>query len=63
MVHRSLHIKDRWRRIGMLEAGQTQTVIVRRFGINQSQVSRLSGNYRQTNDVTDRLRSERPRLS
>ena len=47
----------------MWEAGRTQSVIARRFGINQSQVSRFIAKYRQTNDVTDRLRSGRPRLS
>ena len=47
----------------MYKAGQTQTVIARQIGINQSQVSRLIANYRQTNDVTDRPRTGRPRLS
>lgn len=63
MVHHTLKNKDHWRIVGMWEAGQTQTVFARRFGINQSQVSRLIAKYRQTNDVTDRPRSGRPRLS
>ena len=32
-------------------------------GINQSQVSRLIAKFRQTNDVTDRPRPGRPRIS
>ena len=47
----------------MWEAGQTQTVIARQIGLNQSQVSRLIAKYRQTNDVTDRPRPGRPRIS
>ena len=35
----------------------------REIGINQIQVSRLIAKYRQTNDVTDRPRPGRPRLS
>ena len=53
MVHHTLQNKDRWRIIGMWEAGQTQTVIARQIGINQSQVSRLIAKYRKTNDVTE----------
>ena len=41
----------------MCDAGQTQTVIARRFGINQSQVSRFIAQKRQTNDDTNRPRS------
>ena len=63
MVHHTLQNKDRWCIIGMCEAGQTQTVITRQIGINQSRVSRLIAKYRQTNDVTDRPRPGRPRLS
>ena len=55
--------KDRWRIIGMWEAGQTQTVIARQIVINQSHVSRLIAKYRLTNDVTDRPRPGRPRIS
>ena len=47
----------------MWEAGQTQTVIARPIGINQSQVSRLIAKCGQTNDVTDRPTPGRPRLS
>ena len=47
----------------MWEAGQTQTVIARQIGVYQSPVSRLIAKYRQTNDVTDRPRLGRPRLS
>ena len=47
----------------MWEAGQTQTVIARQIGINQSQVSRLIATYRQTNDVTGRPRPGRHCLS
>ena len=46
-----------------LEAGQTQTVIAKQIGINQSQVSRLIAKCRQTNDVTDRLQPRRPIIS
>ena len=63
MEHHTLQNKDRWHIIGMWEAGQTQTVIARQFGINQSQVSQLVAKYRQTNDVTDRQRPVRPRIS
>ena len=64
MVHHTLQFKDRWRIIGMWEAGQTQTVIIfRQIGINQSKISRLIAKYRQTNDVTDRPRPGRPRIS
>ena len=69
MVHHTLQNKDRWRIIGMWEAGQTQTVIARQIGINQSLVSRLIAKYlsiakyRQTNAVTDRPRAGRQRLS
>ena len=62
MVHHTLQNKDRWRITGMWEAGQTQTVIARQIGINQSQVSRLIAKYRQTNDVTDRPQPGRPRI-
>ena len=44
MVHCTLQIDT-------CEAGQTQTVIVRCFGINQSQVSQLIAMYHETNDV------------
>ena len=47
----------------MWEAGQTQTVIARQIGINQSQVCLLIAKYHQTNDVTDRPRPGRPILS
>ena len=63
MVHHTLQNKDRWRIIDMWETGQTQTVIARQIGINQSQVSRLIAKYRQTNDVTDRPQPWRPRIS
>ena len=63
MVHQTLQNKDRWHIIGMWEAGQTQTVIARQIGINQSQVSQLIAKYRQTNNVTDRQRPVRPRIS
>ena len=63
MVFCTLQIKDHWRIISMWEAGQTQTVIARWFGINQSQVKWLIAKYRETNDVTDRPRSGRPILS
>ena len=63
MGHHTLKNKDHWRIIGMWEAGQTQTVIARHIGINQSQVSKLIAKYRQTNDVTDRPRPGRPKLS
>ena len=62
MVHHTLQ-KDRWHIIGMWEAGQTQTVLARQIGINQSQVGQLIAKYRQTNDVTDRQRPVRPRIS
>ena len=62
MVHHTLQNKDRWRIICMWEAGQTQTVISRQIGINQSQVSQIIAKYRQTNDVTDRPRPGSPRL-
>ena len=63
MVHHTLQNKDRSRIIGMLKIGQTQTVIARQIGINQSQVSRLIAKNRQTNDVIDRPRPGRPRIS
>ena len=62
MVHHNLQNQDRWRIIGMWEAGQTQTVIARQIGINQSQVSRLIAKYRQTNGVTDTPKPGSPRL-
>ena len=62
MVHHTLQNKDRWRIIGMWEAGRLQTVISRQIGINQSQVSQIIAKYRQTNDVTDRQRPGSPRL-
>ena len=61
MVHHTLRIKGHWRIIGMLEAGQTQTVIARRLG-KSAQVSELIAKYHQANDVTDGPRSGRPRL-
>ena len=54
MEQHTLQNKDRWRIMGIRAAGQTQTVIARKIGINQSQVSQLIAKYRQTNDVTDR---------
>ena len=63
MVHRTLQNENRWRIICMWKAGQTQTVIARQIGINQSQVSRLIAKYRITDDVTDRPRPGRPRRS
>ena len=62
MVHHTLQNKDHWRIIGMWEAGQTQTVIARPIGINQSQVSQIIAKYRQTNAVTDTPKPGRPRL-
>ena len=60
MEQHTLQNKDRWRIMGIREAGQTQTVIARKIGINQSQVSQLIAKYRQTNEVTDRPRPGRP---
>ena len=62
MVHHTLQIKDRWCIIVMWEAGQTQTDC-KRVWDQSIQVSRLIAKYRQANDVTDRPRSGRPRLS
>ena len=41
----------------------TRLAIVMHIGINQSQVSRLIAKYRRTNDITDRPRPGRSRLS
>ena len=62
-MNHTLQKKDRWRIIGMWEAGQTQTVIARQIVINKSHVSRLIAKYRLTNGVTDRPRPGRPRIS
>ena len=62
MVYHTLQNKNRWRIIGMWEAGQTQTVIARQIGLNQSQVSWLIAKYPQTTGVTYRPQPGRPRL-
>lgn len=54
---------DRGRALGQLQAGERQNVVAARFGVSQGTISNLIRRYHQTNDVRDRPRSGRPRVT
>jgi transposase len=53
----------RWQIIGMREAGMSLRQIAQRVGHHHSTVSRIVNIHRLTNDVKDRSRSERSRIT
>ena len=54
---------QRARAIGHLEAGWKQRDVAVLFGVSQSTICKLCRRYRDTNDVKDRHRSGRPRIT
>ena len=63
MARRRKTEAEKWRIVGLRQAGLSQREIARRVGVTQSEVSRLLAKVRQTNSVQDRLRSGRPKKS
>ncbi len=53
----------RARAIGQLENGASQTAVAARFGVSQATISKLRRRFHDTNDVKDRPRSGRPRVT
>ena len=53
----------RWQIIGMQEAGMSLRKIAQRVGHHHSTVSRIVNKHRLTNDVKDRPRSGRSRIT
>ena len=53
----------RWQIIGMREAGMSLRQIAQHVGHHHSTVSRIVNKHQLTNDVKDRSRSERPRIT
>ena len=54
---------DRARVIGQLEAGVRQSLVAARFGVSRKTIGKLKQRYRDTNEVKDRPRSGRPRIT
>ena len=51
---------DRWRALGMLQAGTTQREVARQFNVHRNTVWNLWHRHQQTNQVRDRPRSGQP---
>ena len=49
--------------IGRLQTGQKQSDVARFFGVSQAAVSKIKQIYLETNDVKNRTRSGRPRVT
>ena len=58
-----LSLDQRWRAIGMLQAGCTQIRVAREIGATRSQIHRLWVRYRETSSTNDRPRPGRPRVT
>ena len=58
-----LSAQSRDRAIGLLEAGESQSAVARRFNVHQSTISRLWGRFVTFNTTRDRPRSGRPRAT
>lgn len=54
---------DRNRAVGMLQAGMLQTDVARHFGCHRNTISALWRRHQQLNNVGDRPRSGRPRIT
>ena len=49
--------------IGRLQTGQKQSDVARFFGVSQAAVSKIKQKFVETNDVKNRPRSGRPRVT
>ncbi len=58
-----LSLAERYRAVGMVEAGVNQEDVNRRFGCSRRAIVNLLKRFRQTSDVKDRPRSGRPRVT
>ena len=58
-----LPIEQRWRGIGMFEAGESQQTIARRLGCSQPAIANLISWYVGTGSVEDHPRTGRPRVT
>ena len=58
-----LNETDRWRAVGMIEAGVHHTDVARQFGVHRNTVDALWRRYQQFGTTRDRPRSERPRVT
>ncbi|XP_050516744.1 uncharacterized protein LOC126891605 [Diabrotica virgifera virgifera] len=54
---------NRVRIVTLIEEGHTQVDVAVWVGVNQSDVSRIVKKYRETNSVSDRPKSGRPRIA
>ncbi|XP_050516103.1 uncharacterized protein LOC126890965 [Diabrotica virgifera virgifera] len=54
---------NRARIVTLIEEGRSQVDVAVRVGVNHSDVSRIVKKYRETNSVSDRLKSGRPRIN
>jgi transposase len=58
-----LSLVDRHQAIGMLQAGMSQSEVAAHFQCHRSTISALVRRQRERNDVTDRPREGRPRVT
>ena len=58
----SLNETDRWRAVGMIEAGVRHTDVARPFGVHRNTVDALWRRYQQFGTTRDRCRSGHPRV-
>ena len=58
-----LNETDRWRAVGMIEAGVRHTDVARQFGVHQNTVDAWWRRYQQFGITRDRFRSGRPRVT
>ena len=61
MVWGKLTIPERWQAVGMPNGGFSHRRVADHFRVNHSIIVRLMQRFRQTRNVTDRLRAGRPR--
>ena len=58
-----LNESDRWRAVGMIEAGVRHTDVARQFDVHRNTVDALWRRYQQFGTTRDRPRSGRPRVT
>ncbi|KAL1489844.1 hypothetical protein ABEB36_013776 [Hypothenemus hampei] len=63
MPRHKLSADEANRAIGMIEAGRLQREVANFFQVSESVISRLVHRYRETENVTERPRSGRPRVT
>ena len=61
MVRRKLTIPERWQAVGMHNGGFSHKRVADHFRVSHSIIARLMQRFRQTENVTDRPRADRPR--